>query len=97
MDPTDSVPNQVSLTPPNDPESAAALGPLQLRKNVKLTLTQGRHTADIAVSGLGWLAVSCLPTLRATSPEEMQLEIDVWVPAKVEVFLRPPMPVQLYP
>ena len=83
----------VSLTPPNDPESAAALGPLQLRKKVKLGLAQGRHTADIAVSGLGWVAVSCLPTLRASSPEEMQLEIDIWVPALVEVFLRPPMPV----
>jgi hypothetical protein len=45
------------------------------------------------VSGLGWVAVSCLPTLRASSPEEMQLEIDIWVPALVEVFLRPPMPV----
>ena len=83
----------VSLTPPNDPESAAALGPLQLRKKVQLSLTQGRHTADIAVSGLGWVAVSCLPTLLATSAVEMQLEIDIWVPAKVEVFLRPPMPV----
>ena len=50
----------VSLTPPNDPESAAALGPLQLRKKVQLSLTQGRHTADIAVSGLGWVAVSRL-------------------------------------
>ena len=37
--------------------------------------------------------MSCLPTLLATSAVEMQLEIDIWVPAKVEVFLRPPMPV----
>ena len=55
---------------------------------MQLSLTQGRHTADIAVSGLGWVAVSCLPTLLATSAVEMQLEIDIWVPAKVEVFLR---------
>tara|TARA_B100000795_G_scaffold166174_1_gene124990 strand:- start:131 stop:238 length:108 start_codon:yes stop_codon:yes gene_type:complete len=32
--------------------------------------------------------VSCLPTLLATLAVEMQLEIDIWVPAKVEVFLR---------
>ena len=76
----------------NDPESARALGPLQLRKRVSLSLTPLRHTADIAISGLGWVAVSMLPTLRA-SPDEMRAEIDVWVPAKVEVFLRPPMPV----
>ena len=30
--------------------------------------------------------VSCLPTLRATSPEEMQLEIDIWVPANLLTF-----------
>ena len=82
----------LSLTPPNDPASAAALGPLQLRKRVSLTLTPLQHTADIAISGLGWVAVSALPTLRAGA-DEMHAEIDVWVPAKVEVFLRPPMPI----
>ena len=30
--------------------------------------------------------MSCLPTLRATSPEEMQLEIDIWVPANLLTF-----------
>ena len=80
------------LTPPNDAASAAELGPLQLRKQVSLALTPLQHTADIAISGLGWVAVSALPTLRA-STDEMRCEIDVWVPAKVEVFLRPPMPV----
>eukprot|EP00908_Phaeocystis_cordata_P016681 Transcript_27974.p1 GENE.Transcript_27974~~Transcript_27974.p1 ORF type:complete len:505 (+),score=203.91 Transcript_27974:492-2006(+) len=82
----------VSLTPPNDRASAEALGPLQMRKRVTLTLTPLQHTADIAVSGLGWVAVSALPTLRA-APDQMRAEIDVWVPKRVEVFLRPPMPV----
>lgn len=80
------------LTPPHDAASAAELGPLQLRKQVSLTLTPLQHTADIAISGLGWVAVSALPTLRA-SADEMRCEMDVWVPAKVEVFLRPPMPI----
>ena len=38
------------------------------------------------------MAVSALPTLRA-APDQMRAEIDVWVPKRVEVFLRPPMPV----
>ena len=63
-----------AVTPPHDAASAAELGPLQLRKQVSLTLTPLQHTADIAISGLGWVAVSALPTLRA-STDEMRCEM----------------------
>ena len=39
--------------------------------------------------------VSALPSLRAGAGDAdgWRAQIDVWVPKKVEVFLRPPMPV----
>jgi len=90
------------LTPPLTPESAAQLGGLELRRTVELTLTAMTQAADISISGLGWVAVGAVASLRAAAAargvkadadEAMRLVVDVWVPKGVEVSVRPPMPV----
>ena len=48
------------------------------------------QAADIAVSGLGWVTVSCLSTLEQPP---LHAEIDVYAPRGVEVFVRRPMPI----
>ena len=80
-----------TLTPPLSAESAAELGPLELQNTLTLELRPNAHAADVAISGLGWVGVSSLATLRkATS---MSVTLDVWAPRGVKVSLRPPMPV----
>ena len=82
------------LTPPLSRASAAELGALVMRKRIELELSPMDVAADVSISGLGWVAVGALASLRApASPGAMRVVIDVWVPQGVEVSLRRPMPV----
>ena len=46
-------------------------------------------------SGLGWISVGALASLRKA--DSMRLVLDVWVPKGVQVALRPPMPISKLP
>eukprot|EP00884_Botryococcus_braunii_P017452 jgi/Botrbrau1/4390/Bobra.105_2s0036.1 len=67
--------------------SVAARGGLQLAKEVCLQARGQTRLADIAISGLpGWLTVE-VPSGHG------EVQVAVWAPPGVEVFVRPPMPV----
>ena len=59
-------------------------------RTARLRLTPCEQAADLAISGLGWVSVGCLPTLQQGA---LEATLAVWVPRGVEVFVRPPMPV----
>jgi nitric-oxide synthase len=84
-----------TLTPPLSPQSAADLGALEMRKRVELDLDEMEQAADISISGLGWVSVGALASLRGKSSRGRGTHavMDVWVPKGVEVSLRPPMPI----
>ncbi|KAK9841746.1 hypothetical protein WJX81_000306 [Elliptochloris bilobata] len=69
-------------------EAVAAWGGLRVAREVSLDAGErGEGVADICVSGLpGWVAV-WLPGARGL------VQIRVWAPAGIEVFVRPPLPV----
>lgn len=56
-----------------------------------------RPACDVAISGLGWIAIEPVkwslgtPNLDVGAPQELHFTIHV--PRPVEVFVRPPMPV----
>lgn len=79
-------------TPPLDRDSAAELGALTLRRTVELELTPMAQAADLAISGLGWVSVGALASLRR-GDGALQATLDVWLPKGVELFVRPPMPI----
>ena len=69
--------------------------PADMWLSVLLTKLQ-LQAADVSISGLGWLSIGALASLRRTEGA-MRLVIDVWVPKGVEVSLRPPMPISGLP
>ena len=79
-------------TPPLDRDSAAELGALTLRRTVDLELTPMAQAADLAISGLGWVSVGALASLRR-GDGALKATLDVWLPKGVELFVRPPMPI----
>ena len=79
-------------TPPLDRDSAAELGALTLRRTVELELTPMAQAADLAISGLGWVSVGALASLRR-GDGALKATLDVWLPKGVELFVRPPMPI----
>jgi len=77
--------------PPFGHSTVRRLGGLVMTREV--TVTAGEHMddalVDLAVSGLGgWLAV-----FAADDDPEAKVRLRVWAPPGVEVFLRPPLPV----
>jgi nitric-oxide synthase len=84
-----------TLTPPLSPESAAELGALERTKErLEIELNPLEQAADLSISGLGWVSLGALASLRkATDENAMRMVIDVWVPKGVQVSLRPPMPI----
>lgn len=84
-----------TLTPPLNPESAAQLGELELGRRVEVDLYELEQVCDISISGLGWISVGALASLRQSG--DMRAVIDVWVPRSVSVKLRNPMPVGRLP
>ena len=81
-----------SLTPPLTPESASQLGALEMRLAVDVDLCEYEQAGDISISGLGWVSLGALASLRK-SAAGMHCTIEVWVPKGVQVSLRPPMPI----
>ena len=88
-------PAPLGLTPPLSPESAAELGALERTKErLEIELNPLEQAADLSISGLGWVSLGALASLRkATDENAMRMVIDVWVPKGVQVSLRPPMPI----
>jgi nitric-oxide synthase len=80
-----------SLTPPLDLDSAAQLGGLELRREVEVELDEMAQACDISISGLGWVSVGALASLRKTG--SMHARLAVWAPKGVEVSVRQPMPI----
>ena len=90
----------VAYTPPLSAASAAQLGALERAPRVELDLREMEQAADISVSGLGWISVGALASLRRASGGgggDMRIALDVWVPKGVLVSVRPPMPVGRLP
>ena len=83
-----------TLTPPLTPASAADLGGLQMAQRIELELFEMEQAADVAISGLGWVSVGALASLRPAGRKASQrMVMEVWVPRGVQVSLRPPMPI----
>ena len=80
-----------TLTPPLSPESAEELGALEMRERFEIELNEMQQAGDISISGLGWVSVGALASLR--KKEAMRAVLEVWAPKGVQVSLRPPMPV----
>ena len=62
------------------------------------SICMGRPTSDVAISGLGWIAVE--PVNKSRRKPDLNLEetskelhLAVHVPNPVEIFVRPPLPV----
>ncbi|PKA60670.1 NO-associated protein 1, chloroplastic/mitochondrial [Apostasia shenzhenica] len=85
----------LSLTPPN--KRRETWPGLRSMRELKIQFEdRSRPACDIAISGLGWIAVE--PFGRdAVQNERMdcrgELQLNVHVPKPVELFIRPPMPV----
>ncbi|KAG0475897.1 hypothetical protein HPP92_012738 [Vanilla planifolia] len=86
----------VSLTPPSEEQREVWPG-LESLKQLKIKFDdKKRPVCDIAVSGLGWIAVEPFGLEvdgTETLPCDGELLLDVRVPKPVEIFLRPPLPV----
>ncbi|KAJ8429836.1 hypothetical protein Cgig2_000164 [Carnegiea gigantea] len=89
----------VLLTPPSGKERADSWRGLETERQLRLRLDDiERPACDIAISGLGWIAVEPVsrdskisdPNLRTLRNE---LHLNVHVPKPVEIFVRSPMPV----
>ena len=57
-----------------------------------------RPACDLAISGLGWIAVEPIGRSLRTSDSDLeetakQLQLSIRVPKPVEIFVRPPIPV----
>ncbi|ONK80075.1 uncharacterized protein A4U43_C01F13620 [Asparagus officinalis] len=85
-----------TLTPPTSRQRESWLGLLAVRKLQINYEYEKRPACDIAISGLGWIAIEPfgLETLDGSNPECIgELQLAVHVPKPVEIFVRPPLPV----
>ncbi|KAL5196412.1 hypothetical protein ABZP36_008397 [Zizania latifolia] len=92
----------VTLTPPTGKEKAEGWVGLQGVRELQIKYEEpDRPACDIAISGLGWIAVEPLgvpsSNLNESAEEEDnesgELHLIVHVPKPVEIFVRPPLPV----
>uniref|UniRef100_A0ACD5ZAR7 Uncharacterized protein n=1 Tax=Avena sativa TaxID=4498 RepID=A0ACD5ZAR7_AVESA len=92
----------VTLTPPTGQERAEGWCGLEGVRELKINYDElDRPASDIAISGLGWIAVEPLgvpssdPDGSAEEEEDVrgELHLTVHVPKPVEVFVRSPLPV----
>uniref|UniRef100_A0A7C9AVG5 Nitric-oxide synthase (NADPH) n=1 Tax=Opuntia streptacantha TaxID=393608 RepID=A0A7C9AVG5_OPUST len=89
----------VLLTPPTGKERAENWAGLGTERQLRLRFDDiERPACDVAISGLGWIAVE--PASRDfniadsnVKPPSYELNLNVHVPKPVEIFVRPPMPV----
>lgn len=80
------------LAPPCTPERVEALGPLQPRDVGVEGGFWDRSTVDIAIAGLGWVAIGCkgAATFRAWAPAGVAITThDAMVPDFAKDFERP--------
>jgi nitric-oxide synthase len=92
----------VTLTPPAGKEKAEGWVGLQGVRELQIKYEESdRPACDIAISGLGWVAVEPLG-VPSSNPDESaeeednesgELHLRVHVPKPVEIFVRPPLPV----
>ncbi|ERN00761.1 putative nitric oxide synthase isoform X1 [Amborella trichopoda] len=91
----------VALTPPSSPEKVKDWPGLQMVRHLQIKLADLKRPAcDIAISGLGWIAVEPMSSIieheviESVSKENYgELHFDVHVPKPVEIFVRSPLPV----
>ncbi|KAG8057841.1 hypothetical protein GUJ93_ZPchr0002g25877 [Zizania palustris] len=92
----------VTLTPPTGKEKAEGWVGLQGVRELQIKYQEpDRPACDIAISGLGWIAVEPLgvPSINPNESveeednESGELHFIVHVPKPVEIFVRPPLPV----
>ncbi|CAA6663289.1 unnamed protein product [Spirodela intermedia] len=77
------------LTPPTGRERAEAWEGLQMERHLKIRYEDDkRPPCDIAISGLGWVAVEPAAAAGGVDLEETTGDLDfiVWVPKPVEIF-----------
>ncbi|KAJ6848942.1 putative nitric oxide synthase isoform X1 [Iris pallida] len=86
----------VTLTPPTGKQRESWTG-LQVIRHLQIKFEDRKRPAcDIAISGLGWIAVETfgLETDNQNESEPAgELQFAVHVPKPVEIFVRPPLPV----
>ncbi|KAH7692750.1 nitric-oxide synthase plant protein [Dioscorea alata] len=90
----------ISLTPPTGNQRAEAWPGLQVVRQLQINFeNRQRPACDIAISGLGWIAIEPFSSHLNADPngnneaDLKELHLAVHVPKPVEVFVRPPMPV----
>ncbi|KAH7855084.1 hypothetical protein Vadar_021050 [Vaccinium darrowii] len=87
------------LTPPTGKELGDNWRGLETQRQLQIICEDARRPArDVAISGLGWIAVEPIgrsPEVCDTNFKEADRELllAVHVPKPVEIFVRPPMPV----
>ncbi|KAF6175410.1 hypothetical protein GIB67_036501 [Kingdonia uniflora] len=86
----------VLLTPPTGKKRADEWAGLQIIRQVQIKSENHKRSAcDIAISGLGWIAVEQVETSGSEKSDETSRELlfAVHVPKPVEIFVRAPLPV----
>ncbi|XP_047316141.1 putative nitric oxide synthase [Impatiens glandulifera] len=92
----------ILLTPPTSKERGVNWTGLEAQRLLKIKLEDApRPACDVAISGLGWIAVEPYGSKnmeessakRFFLEEEEELQLMVHVPKPVEIFVRPPLPV----
>ncbi|KAK1273257.1 putative nitric oxide synthase [Acorus gramineus] len=91
----------IGLTPPSGKERLEHWSGLQSVRHLEIKYEDHHRPAcDIAISGLGWIAVNPVTkqsnvTSHSTNTIKASgvLHLDVHVPKPVEIFVRPPLPV----
>ncbi|XP_077245045.1 P-loop containing nucleoside triphosphate hydrolases superfamily protein isoform X2 [Tasmannia lanceolata] len=87
----------VLLTPPTGKQRAEEWLGLKTVRQLQLKFEDQKSPAcDIAISGLGWIAVDLIskqPEISDSIKTSEELHLTVHVPKPVEIFVRPPMPV----
>ncbi|KAF2290062.1 hypothetical protein GH714_001686 [Hevea brasiliensis] len=89
----------VLLTPPTGKEKAKDWKGLEILRELQIKFEDAeRPASDVAISGLGWIAVE--PVSRSRRKPDLnlgetvkELHLAVYVPKPVEIFVRPPLPV----
>ncbi|GMP24061.1 hypothetical protein CsSME_00001455 [Camellia sinensis var. sinensis] len=89
----------ILLTPPTGKQKADKWIGLETERQLQIKFEDAQRPAcDMAISGLGWIAVEPIgksPRVCDSNLEETEKELllGVHVPKPVEIFVRPPMPV----
>ncbi|XP_022159881.1 NO-associated protein 1, chloroplastic/mitochondrial [Momordica charantia] len=87
-----------SLTPPTGKQTTDSWRGLETVRRLSINFEdEQRPACDVAISGLGWIAVERKNPFQNTNSDletsVEEVELVVHVPKPVEIFVRPPMPV----